>query len=508
MVYSDDKSIICKTQHLTSFSAILLPAQDDYILSIISQIGASISIVCLFATVLLLYIVRCVRECLSTKIHINFALALFLALLFFMINGSTTYPGTYCKVMAGMTHYFFLTAFFWMSVEAVGLYRAVVLVFTSASNNTFLIGASIIAWGLPAVAVIALLSLKENVYQIHTNLNVCWLSRDWMYGTFFSPLLIMLLFNCIVFFRVLFTVMRNKHSRTKGTMKPGQRLVELRIILSIMTLLGLTWIFGVIQISYPHIVLEYFFALTNTLQGVAVFVFYCLYNPSIRLALWRVAHGKSINESASNSSSHQKKKKKKRLSIRQATRQKISIVKAHIDGNPFAFTTTEGGATLRKMDRKNWKKLKKNDIQHTNAQLADPINPRGATVLCSTGPSSITMPTALTTCYSRESSPEFKEIPPPSTHDDVTAPKVREVTSENDVSLENIVMLELDKDDVVLRGSSERCSSEQCPTPVESRPESRCSDSSRELDQSQSSSYDKLEEDEAATISNSCGLTV
>ena len=29
---------------------------------------------------------------------------------------------------------------------------------------------------------------------------------------------------------------------------------------------GLTWIFGVIQISYPHIVLEYLFALTNTLQ--------------------------------------------------------------------------------------------------------------------------------------------------------------------------------------------------------------------------------------------------
>ena len=193
------------------------------------------------------------------------------------------------------------------------------------------------------------------------------------------------------------------------------------------------------------------------------------------------------------------------------------------------------------MDRKNWKKLKKHDIKHTNAQLADPINPRGATVLCSTGPSSITMPaTALTTCYSvsREPSPEFQEIPP--THDDVTATKVREVTSENDVSLEKIVMLELDKDDVVLRGSSEQCSTSvesrpesrcsrpesrcsrpesrcsrpesRCSRPESrcSRPESRCSDSSRELDQSQSSSYEKLEEEEekAATISNSCGLTV
>ena len=29
---------------------------------------------------------------------------------------------------------------------------------------------------------------------------------------------------------------------------------------------GLTWVFGVIQVSSPHIVLEYLFAITNTLQ--------------------------------------------------------------------------------------------------------------------------------------------------------------------------------------------------------------------------------------------------
>lgn len=49
--------------------------------------------------------------------------------------------------MAGLTQYFFLTTFCWMSVEAVGLYRAVVLVFTSASNKTFLIAAAAVAWG-------------------------------------------------------------------------------------------------------------------------------------------------------------------------------------------------------------------------------------------------------------------------------------------------------------------------------------------------------------------------
>lgn len=53
---------------------------------------------------------------------------------------------------------------------------------------------------------------------------------------------------------------------------------------------------------------------------------------------------------------------------------------SQIDGNPFAFTFGTGETSvLRKIDRKNWKKLKKNDIQHTfNSQLA---GSGGATVV-------------------------------------------------------------------------------------------------------------------------------
>ena len=44
-------------------------------------------------------------------------------------------------------HYLFLTTFLWMGVEAAGLYRAVVLVFTTSSNAVFLITSCLIAWG-------------------------------------------------------------------------------------------------------------------------------------------------------------------------------------------------------------------------------------------------------------------------------------------------------------------------------------------------------------------------
>ena len=164
------------------------------------------------------------------------------------------------------------------------------------------------------------------------------------------------------------------------------------------------------------------------------------------------------------------------------------------------------------MDRKNWKKLKKNDIQHTNSQLNDTINSKGATVLTTTGPHSITMPT-LSTCYSPASSPtdrsskqsssskpsseRFTPDPHKLDHDDVMVTKNCDGGSENDIMLDNDIVLEVDKDSTFLRGSSERCS-----TPENSRSGSRCSSPPDELNLSQTSSYEKLGEEEKSVEDN------
>ena len=64
-------------------------------------------------------------------------------------------------------------------------------------------------------------------------------------------------------------------------------------------------------------------------QGVAVFVFYCLYNSNIRTALWRILHGQPLNPKSMSSASNQKKKKPTK-SIRKTMARKISIVKFHV----------------------------------------------------------------------------------------------------------------------------------------------------------------------------------
>ena len=184
-------------------------------------------------------------------------------------------------------------------------------------------------------------------------------------------------------------------------------------------------------------------------------------------------------------------------------------------------STSNGHSTLKKMNRKNWKKLKKNDIKHTNSQLTDAVNSKGAIVLTQSRPSSMTLPTTMTSLYSpnmsravplsTESSPNpvhepsYEDIPSAFSQDDVNADKCCDITSENDISLDHDIVLELDKDNVLLHGSSEQCSTPDAP-----RSESPYSDSSRELDQAQSSSYEKLdfEEDKNKAAASLGGVTV
>ena len=52
------------------------------------------------------------------------------------------------QVVAGLLHYFILSTFCWMAIEALNLYRNFVKVFSGgASNFRFMVKSSIFSWG-------------------------------------------------------------------------------------------------------------------------------------------------------------------------------------------------------------------------------------------------------------------------------------------------------------------------------------------------------------------------
>ena len=50
----------------------------------------------------------------------------------------------------------------------------------------------------------------------------------------------------------------------------------------ILPLLGITWSFGLLSFNSDTIAFKYIFAVFNSLQGLALFVFHCLFNKQVK----------------------------------------------------------------------------------------------------------------------------------------------------------------------------------------------------------------------------------
>lgn len=57
---------------------------------------------------------------------------------------------------------------------------------------------------------------------------------------------------------------------------------QIRGAFTVMTLLGITWVFGPFAINEAKLVINYLFTILNSLQGFLIFVFRCCFNPEVR----------------------------------------------------------------------------------------------------------------------------------------------------------------------------------------------------------------------------------
>ena len=91
--------------------------------------------------------IRKLREKLSPKILISLCISLLALLIVFLTGIEKTSNRVGCQVVAALLHYFILTTFFWMAVEAINIYQMFVKVFRKGSQKRFLLRSSLVAWG-------------------------------------------------------------------------------------------------------------------------------------------------------------------------------------------------------------------------------------------------------------------------------------------------------------------------------------------------------------------------
>lgn len=304
--YRNNK-ITCSANHLTNFAVLMnvgnLTLSGVHIdaLQSITLIGGSVSIVCLFLTVLGLAKFKSLRKTPSNKIHISLSFSLMMGLIFLLIGLDRTESFAMCTIFAICIHFFYLSALCWMMVEGVNLYIAFVKVFTGGQTN-FYKKCAAFAFGFPATVVISTTVVHFTTsYPVYADGSLCWLSYYPSLITFVGPVLAMLLANLIIFAFVIKQIFWRKQASTRNKM---DHFTQLRAVLCLMALMGLGWIVGAFTVDGPSgLVFQYIFTITNISQGILIFYFHCASKPDVRNA-WINSFsttsswsGKNVNQS-------------------------------------------------------------------------------------------------------------------------------------------------------------------------------------------------------------------
>ncbi|KAG2467444.1 AGRG6 protein, partial [Polypterus senegalus] len=253
-----------------------IDARNTKILTFISYIGCGISAVFSAATLLTYLAFEKLRRDYPSKILMNLSTALLFLNMFFLLDGwlaSFRIDG-FCIAVAAFLHFFLLTSFTWMGLEAVHMYIALVKVFNTYIRR-YILKFCIVGWGLPAITVTIVVAIDRNFYgkkfygkdeNTGEYSEFCWIENQIVfYITCVAYFGIVFLLNVAMFIVVMVQICGRNGKRTNRTMRE-EVLRNLRSVVSLTFLLGMTWGFAFFSWGPVHLAFTYLFAIFNSLQ--------------------------------------------------------------------------------------------------------------------------------------------------------------------------------------------------------------------------------------------------
>uniref|UniRef100_A0A8C7TSK1 G-protein coupled receptors family 2 profile 2 domain-containing protein n=1 Tax=Oncorhynchus mykiss TaxID=8022 RepID=A0A8C7TSK1_ONCMY len=291
----------CQCYHLTHFGVLLVShfcrrlRETKYIsiLTVISYLGCGVSSIFLGISLLTYVVFEKLRSDYPSKILINLSVALLGLNLVFLLDSWLSSFGSYglCISTAATLHYFLLASFTWMGLEAIHMYFALVKVF-NVYVSLYIHKFCALGWGIPLVIVSMVLGCVA-VHHIHVIYHPspflsCWMqSNVFFYVTVVSFVLLVLVFNVVVFIVVLVQIRHMQTNKPAATGNKRCAMHDLRAVASLTFLLGLTWPIAFFTWGPARVPMLYLFSVLNSLQGFFIFVFHCLMKENVRKQ-WRI----------------------------------------------------------------------------------------------------------------------------------------------------------------------------------------------------------------------------
>ena len=290
LVSTSRESTTCQCVHLTNF-AVLMDINNIFsgsntefsFLSTVSLVCSSVSVVFLAVSVWVFSCVPTIRSD-RTCIHTNLCVSLLLAHLLLLTALDATHLPTLCSVVAVALHFLFLSSFCWMLVEGWHIYRLLTEVWQTGRCG--MLPYYLLGYILPAVIVVVSLLCNELLgLQSYGSSQNCWINnKNGLLWAFMGPVAVIITFNIIIFVLAM-RVARMAISRNNNLDTSQEIITQLKGCLSLISLLGLSWISGFLYFTQALSWIGVVFTITNSLQGLAIFIFHVLLNVKVRRKL-------------------------------------------------------------------------------------------------------------------------------------------------------------------------------------------------------------------------------
>nr|XP_025718872.1 LOW QUALITY PROTEIN: adhesion G protein-coupled receptor E2-like [Callorhinus ursinus] len=285
MVATGDISTTCQCTHLSSFAVLLAHCdvqEEDPVLAVITYVGLGLSLLCLLLAALTFRLCKAIQNT-STSLHLQLSICLFLAHLLFLTAIDRTEIKVLCAIIAGALHYLYLASFTWMLLEGLHLFLTArnLMVVNYSSVSRFMKKLMFpVGYGVPAIIVAISAGSRPHLYGTPAR---CWIHPGKRFiWSFLGPVCAIFSAN-LAFVLMTLRILKIKLSSLNSDVSTLQntRMLTFKTTAQFL-ILGCTWCLGILQVGPSAHIMAYFFTIINSLQGVFIFLVYCLLSQQVR----------------------------------------------------------------------------------------------------------------------------------------------------------------------------------------------------------------------------------
>ncbi|XP_054264806.1 G-protein coupled receptor Mth2-like [Macrosteles quadrilineatus] len=198
---------------------------------------------------------------------------------------------TDCIVIAFLTYFWMMSAFFWLNINSFNMWRSAVLAHINMSERRLMFGYYVAGWGAPLCFLCVALvthNLPGDIIRPNFGITSCWFpGKLELWSFFYGPVLVLLIFNIVYFISTALYLWADYRSPN-----PMPRIKSLRIkfclYFKLFLIMGITWIFEILSTidNEPWYVTD----ILNCFQGVIIFVVMIV----LRKRVWRLLGAKQL----------------------------------------------------------------------------------------------------------------------------------------------------------------------------------------------------------------------